>query len=432
MATPDGFKVAEELRDTFLSYLTSALPIGNHVSQDELGRQFYRQWSSELFAGPLVEALPSYEKVKSLADEFGTASDRENSIFASTMNPPIKWADIDHKYPQFRRIRDAIWPRGSDEAEEESEATSAYRFWQRELYSHQWRAFNAVARQRRNLIVATPTGSGKTECYLIPLLHRLVAEPTEIRRRPGVRAILLYPMNALVEDQMHRLRQLLFWVNLGIHSIYKNNRMITFGRYTGATPIDATDRDPQRNVSPEAMLGLGELAFRSEMQAAPPDILITNFTMLEYILLRGDDQQLFSAPDLFQFLVMDEVHTYTGTQGMEVALLLRRFKSFLEMRSQGKTIFQGIGTSATLPSGTNAEVETAKFATTLFGLSFDKQDIIRPATVKQARPSGSGFFDSEAICRSLADFERLFPAIGANLGLGDGPIESDVPEAEWE
>jgi DEAD/DEAH box helicase len=431
MAAPDGFKVAEELRDTFLSYLTSALPIGNHASQDELGRQFYRQWSSELFAGPLVEALPTYEKVRSLSHEFGTATDRGDSLFSSTMNPPINWVDIEHKFLQFRRIRDAIWPFNSDEAEEESLATSASRFWQRELYSHQWQAFNAVARQQRNLIVATPTGSGKTECYLIPLLYKLIAEPSEMRRRPGVRAVLLYPMNALVEDQMHRLRQLLFWINLGIQSIRKCDRMITFGRYTGATPIDSADRDPQRNVSPEAMLGLGEMAFRSEMQAAPPDILVTNFTMLEYILLRGDDQQLFSVPDLFRFLVMDEVHTYTGTQGMEVALLLRRFRSFLQMRSQGKSLFQGIGTSATLPSGANAEFETVKFATSLFGLAFEKQDIIRP-TIKQTRLSPVRSFDSEAICQSLANFAELFPAIGAHVGLGDAPIETNIPEGEWE
>jgi hypothetical protein len=117
MSAPDGFALAEDLRQTFLSYLTSALPIGNHHSQHELGQEFFEQWSRELFAGPFVEALPPYEKVGSLDDYFGDVRDRQNPdyIFASNMDSGITWADIEHSYPQFRRIRDAIWsPRSAD------------------------------------------------------------------------------------------------------------------------------------------------------------------------------------------------------------------------------------------------------------------------------------------------------------------------------
>src|SRR5271165_4985292 len=176
MAAPDGFKLAEELRQTFLSYLTSALPIGNHHSQRELGRQFYQQWSSELFAGPFVEALPAYERVRSLDDYFGDVRDRaqDDYRFAAHMDPGVTWANVEHRYPQYRGIRDAIWPPNSDEAGEEELENSTARLWKRPLYAHQWQSFEAVVRNHRNLIVATATGSGKTECYLIPLLYQLV------------------------------------------------------------------------------------------------------------------------------------------------------------------------------------------------------------------------------------------------------------------
>src|SRR5664280_203082 len=154
MAAPDGFRLAEELRGTFLSYLTSALPIGNHQSQRELGKHFYQQWSSELFAGPLVEALPVYQKVGSLDDYFGDTRDKQSDDFkfAASMNVSLDWVDVDHRFPQYRKIRDAIWHPASDDAEEEAVKTSANRFWERSLYEHQWQSFEKVARQHRNLM----------------------------------------------------------------------------------------------------------------------------------------------------------------------------------------------------------------------------------------------------------------------------------------
>ena len=432
MAAPDGFKLAEELRQTFLSYLTSALPIGNHHSQRELGRQFYQQWSSELFAGPFVEALPAYERVGSLDDYFGDVRDRAQNDyrFAAHMDTGVTWADVEHHYPQYRRIRDAIWPPNSDEAGIEEElGNSAARLWKRPLYAHQWQSFEAVVRKHRNLIVATATGSGKTECYLIPLLYHLLTEAPETRRSAGVRAVLLYPMNALVEDQMHRLRQLLFWINLESQHSSKGKleRPITFGRYTGATPVNAADRDPQRQVSPEALQGLGELVYRDEMQSRPPDILVTNFTMLEYILLRDDDQRLFLRPDLFQFLILDEVHTYTGTQGMEVSLLLRRLKAFLNMKCGAAARFQAVGTSATLPSGSDAKVRTATFASTLFDLPFNETDVIRPDVLPEAAPQELSVSDRTTLANVLADFDVHFP----NLAKQFEAEETEVPEQEW-
>ncbi|MGA8213669.1 MAG: DEAD/DEAH box helicase [Candidatus Sulfotelmatobacter sp.] len=432
MSAPDGFKLAEELRNTFLSYLTSALPVGNHKSQRQLGQRFYDEWATELFAGPLVEALPVYERVGSLDDYFGDARGKESPEFrfAAGMNVCLSWADVDHRFPQFRKVRDSIWPPHSDEAEEEEEDTSANKFWRRRLYAHQWESFEKIAREQRNLIVATSTGSGKTECYVIPLLYHLLTETTEQRRNTGVRALLLYPMNALVEDQMHRLRQLLFWINLSRY-VKGNGRPITFGRYTGATPVAANDRHPERQVSPEAMHGLGELVYRTEMQATPPDILVTNFTMLEYMLLRDDDQQLFARPEHFRFLVLDEVHTYTGTQGMEVALLLRRLRAFLQRRSGRRASFQAIGTSATLPSGADARRSTAEFATTLFGVSFGQSDVIRPEHKQPDEPLSFTQAYRTDVLECLSGFDELFPKLAGHMGLHDATDLSEVPDTEW-
>ena len=433
MAAPDGFRLADELRSTFLSYLTSALPIGNHQSQRELGKHFFQQWSSELFAGPLVEALPVYQKVGSLDDYFGDVRDKQSDDykFAARMNVSLDWANVDHRFPQYRKIRDAIWPPTSDDAEEERVKTSAKRFWERPLYAHQWQSFENVSRQSRNLIVATSTGSGKTECYLIPLLHHLLTESTEKRRVAGIRALLLYPMNALVEDQMHRLRQLLFWINLQNHASGNARRPITFGRYTGATPVASNDRNPERHVSPEALHDLGELIYRSEMQVQPPDILVSNFTMLEYILLRDDDQQLFVHPECFRFLMLDEVHTYTGTQGMEVALLLRRLRAFLERKTSQRISFQVIGTSATLPSGKDAKCQTADFATTLFGVPFEQEDVIRPPHVLPADPDSFTKEYAATLLAALTDFPSRFPGLATNIGATEASDLGQVSDEEW-
>jgi hypothetical protein len=133
MSAPDGFKLAEELRNTFLSYLTSALPVGNHKSQRQLGQRFYDEWTSELFAGPLVEALPIYDRVRSLDDYFGDVHGKESADFrfAAGMSVGLNWVDVDHRFPQFRKVRDSIWPPHSDEAEEEEVDTSANKFWRR-------------------------------------------------------------------------------------------------------------------------------------------------------------------------------------------------------------------------------------------------------------------------------------------------------------
>lgn len=379
----NGAYVSQALRETLLSYMTSALPIGNHRSQHWLGQRFYNSWMQDLFKGPYVETVPSYEKLDSLAERLSAANPNTLAFqFARRFEPRYQWADVDNRFLQARRLRDRLWAPDSDEASMEDSETYLSALWNRHLFQHQWAAFERVVREKRSIVVATGTGSGKTECFQLPILYSLLTEAAAVRQRGGIRALLIYPLNALVEDQMMRLRHLLFWINLQCFDRSNPDRLerpITFGRYTGETPVDRSDH--KRQAPPEALEGLGEIVYRDDMQAQPPDILITNFTMLEYILLREDDRQLFASPDFFRFLVLDEIHTYSGTRGMEVAMLLRRLRAFLEAKAKRDLRIVSIGTSATL-GGEEAKPLIGEFARVLFSADFGPDDIILGRTLR--------------------------------------------------
>jgi hypothetical protein len=240
------------------------------------------------------------------------------------------------------------------------------------LYVHQEQAIRKMVTGGRNVVVATGTGSGKTECFMIPICDYLLRQCEVGSLGPGVRALLLYPMNALANDQVTRLRELL-----------EPFTRITFGRYTGETLEDkgpATDsyrslfrRDPLPN----------ELVSRKEMQDSPPNILITNYAMLEYLLLRPEDHAFFggSFATSWRFLVLDEAHTYSGAKGIETAMLLRRVKDRVVAGVAGR--LQCVATSATLGQGVSDAGQIMEFASRLFGEEFcydredpDRQDLV--------------------------------------------------------
>ena len=221
----------------------------------------------------------------------------------------------------------------------------------RPLYLHQEQAIRKVV-NGRNVVVTTGTGSGKTESFLIPILNHLAKERAAGTLGPGVRALLLYPMNALANDQVKRLRSLL-----------QGQTEISFGRYTGETKEDDRAAENQfRTLNPGATRLPNELISRQQMRAAPPHILLTNYAMLEYLLLRPLDMELF-ASTAWQFLALDEAHVYDGAKGAEIAMLLRR----LHDRVAPDTRLQCIATSASLEG---ARSTVMKFATSLFGTDF--------------------------------------------------------------
>ncbi len=150
----------------------------------------------------------------------------------------------------------------------------------RPLYLHQDRAIEKVVAQKCNVVIATGTGSGKTEAFLIPILDHLLREQAQgTLNRPGVRALILYPMNALANDQLRRLRRVL-----------AHFPAITFGRYTGETEEENSKAEAwfQEQFPGEPRIP-NELISRRQMWQQPPHILLTNYAMLEYLLLRPQD-----------------------------------------------------------------------------------------------------------------------------------------------
>src|SRR2546425_6318389 len=214
------------------------------------------------------------------------------------------------------------------------------------LHKHQSDAIH-VARSGASYILTTGTGSGKSLAYIIPIVDYVLRNGTG----RGIQAIVVYPMNALANSQMKELEKFL---RLG----YPNKRgPVTFERYTG----QESDEERQRII------------------ANPPDILLTNYVMLELILTRSTERRLIASNSL-QFLVLDELHTYRGRQGADVALLVRRVRDRLAARE-----LQCVGTSATLAGvGTYEERQSgvATMASQVFGTRVKPEHVIGETLVR--------------------------------------------------
>lgn len=207
-------------------------------------------------------------------------------------------------------------------------------------FLHQYRAWRRLSAKRhapKNTIVTTGTGSGKTECFLFPILDYCLRADKAGQR--GIKAIILYPMNALASDQEKRFAETIW------NDPLLKKAGIRVGNYTGrydpAEPGKAKDSG-QVQMGPDHGITNHET-----QQQNPPDILLTNYRMLDFLLMRPQDKRLwqFNAPGVLKYLVLDELHTYDGAQGADVACLIRRLKERLQL-SKGDLCV--VGTSATL------------------------------------------------------------------------------------
>lgn len=228
------------------------------------------------------------------------------------------------------------------------------------LHAHQSKALKLASGENRNVIVATGTGSGKTESFLLPIIDSLLKERDAGTLTDGIRAIVIYPMNALATDQLDRLEK-------GLQRFPE----ITFGRFVGPTKATRKEAQQARGSRPFAP---NERASREEMVATPPHILITNYAMLERLLLLPQWENLFTQQ--MKWIVMDEVHSYDGSRALEISMLLRRLKS----RTGSNTGVKCIAASATLgdPNSADDAIRAAKYASNLFGEVFEPSDLIRP------------------------------------------------------
>lgn len=321
---------AEYINKKYIEYLESILTVKDDILREEAQKGLREK--NKFIKGPYLEITPSFVTSKSIKD---------------LINEGIM-------SKEFNYI---------------SQVDGDYRFGiniDRSLYAHQEKAIRKVNKENKNIIVATGTGSGKTECFLLPIINYLMKQKEENRLTPGVRALLLYPMNALANDQIKRLRSLL-----------KGYEYITFGRYTGETQETYTDalslyRDQNSGEAPMK----NELISREQIRKNPPNILLTNYAMLEYLLLRPNDNELFDGEnsDNWKFIVLDEAHSYRGSNGTEISYLLRRLKERVNGYKLGE--IQCIATSATLGGGKGAFKDVANFATDLFSEEFHEEDII--------------------------------------------------------
>lgn len=237
----------------------------------------------------------------------------------------------------------------------------------RPLYTHQEQAL-MKALDGKNIVVSTGTGSGKTESFLMPILAGLAREAEQHTLTPGVRALLIYPMNALANDQVERLRTLL-----------EQTPGVTFGCYTGQTQEKTEKALAEYEKLNKRKPRENELISREQMKETPPHILITNYAMLEYLMVRPGDKVFFQ-DDTWRYVVLDEAHVYRGSTGIEVAMLLRRLKATLHRCS-----LQYFITSATL-GNEKENAEVAAFASNLTDEPFAEQDVIRAVRVPVPKP----------------------------------------------
>lgn len=342
-------------------YIKSAFPLRYRALADE--RDTLLQQPGILSQPPLVEPVPIYP--------------------SSGLNLSTAANQLPTEYRDLAQLGQMIFDSGV------------------QLYQHQWESLYQVLVNQRDIVVTTGTGSGKTECFLLPLLAQLAREsqtwaatpdppnnhrwwdknvnPNGARisqwahapRPKALRALILYPLNALVEDQLRRLRKALEAES--VHQWLQDNRgrnRITFGRYTGQTPVSGIQKDDSirrlknelreleqqrqqiaviQNNNPSLLqdmpdlpyyfprLDRGEMWSRWDMQESPPDILITNYSMLNIMMMRSIENNIFDAtydwlaenPENQFFLIIDELHAYRGTPGTEVAYILRLLYSRL-------------------------------------------------------------------------------------------------------
>ncbi len=251
-------------------------------------------------------------------------------------------------------------------------------FGQGPLFAHQEAALRS-AEAGRNVIVKTGTGSGKTEAFLLAVLSAVLRQREQ--SVPGTKAILLYPMNALANDQLVRLRELIRGSGTGI----------TFALYTG-------DSQTVTAALGEPVAG-NEVTQRESIRRNPPDILLTNYKQLEFLLVRKADRAIFS-PAL-RHVVLDEIHSYRGALATEVACLLRRLKARCGLKA-GE--LRAIGTSATVSQDAGGDEALARFASELFDEPFETRDIIGERYV--AAPKSQAPYDPPAV--PLSDAEAGF------------------------
>jgi len=368
-------KLTQDIRESYARYLTSTF----HLRDGTLRKLFHQEVEKFPFTnGPILEATPPFQTgchLKSLVKEGLLSKTFEHFIY--------------NALPHLRNNC---------------------------LYLHQEKALRKIL-GRRNVAIASGTSSGKTECFLLPIYNHLLNEFEQDKLTSGVRALLLYPMNALANDQLRRLREI-----ARVMEGEMPNVRITFGRYVGDTPETKKEGEEVfKLMNPGVEPVKSELLSREEMRNNPPHILITNYAMLEYLLLRPKDSAFFDGEYArhWKFLVLDEAQVYSGANGIEMGMLIRRLKDRVCNNMTGD--LQCIAAGATMVKEEEDFGRVAEFATNLFGETFEwnpadenEQDVIKGDKI-QMQSFVSGAFELPLQAYSLLEEAIKAGPMGSSL-----------------
>ncbi len=247
-------------------------------------------------------------------------------------------------------------------------------------YLHQYEAFKRLSTRNNDpkpVILTTGTGSGKTESFLFPLLDYCYQNIG----RPGIKAIILYPMNALATDQARRLAEAIYSFKDSNGEFVLRDK-IRAGLFIGEGKKKGSNR-------PTRMEEQRIIEDRDTLVQSPPDIILTNFKMLDFSLMQARFHNLwkynYSDNSILKFIVLDELHTYDGAKGSDVANLIRRLKLKLSLTNDQLV---PVGTSATMAGGDEGKEELVKFFSLIFGIEVDKG-----AVIEEKRVHPELFFD---------------------------------------
>ena len=256
-------------------------------------------------------------------------------------------------------------------------------------YDHQLRCWRLLGQApAQSVLVTSGTGSGKTECFLVPILDQLARECVDRGRLTGVRALFLYPLNALINSQRERLRA---WSSAF-------NGDIRFCLYNGETP-ETLPAHNLRDVPP------AEQRTRQALREDPAPILVTNATMLEYMLVRDADAPIVSrSQGALRWIVLDEAHTYIGSRAAEMALLIRRVLHRFEVDPRDVRF---VATSATL-GGHDEHEALHRFLRDVSGAPSGRVHVVGGARVVPTLPEATDATPLEVdVLRALAPEERF-------------------------
>lgn len=363
----DPIKIFADIRNAYLKYISSGLPFFQKEYSQE--RDKLMEETGTICQPPIIELVTKYHEKASLRDFCAAES-------------------VSQELDDF--VNTGLFTNSGQQ--------------ERKLYDHQYEALKEAHINRKHIVVTTGTGSGKTECFLLPVIADLLKESKSwgMPRSRAMRAMILYPLNALAEDQMIRLRKALNsrkdegtgaldWLDKN-----RNGHRFYFGRYTGATPVSGTKeksanrlREERKQLERDWKAAKescdGDLLYhipcmekdsaemwdRFSMQDNAPDIFITNYSMLNVMLMRENEAKIFAdtrkwlqedKSNVFH-LVIDELHTYRGTAGTEVAYLLRVLIDRLGLSPDSSQI-QFLATSASLEESQ----QSIEFLSEFFGI----------------------------------------------------------------